>query len=98
MVIRYAILAALAAASVWAVMAVGARSGDWLAASTGQDGSQRDLALWLLAAIAALMMFSLGRFLILGRTPMVDGWYQEHKPWIYTILGGGLFYAAYCLM
>jgi hypothetical protein len=80
------------------VIAVGASSGEWLAASTGQDGSQRDLALSLLAAIAALMMFSLGRFLIFGRTPMVDGWYQEHKPWIYTILGGGLFYAAYCLM
>jgi hypothetical protein len=56
------------------------------------------LALWLLAAIAALMTFSLGRFLIFGRTPMVDGWYQEHKPWIYTVLGGALFYAAYCLM
>ena len=29
---------------------------------------------------------------------MVDGWYEEHKSWIYTILGGGLLYAAYCLM
>jgi hypothetical protein len=98
MVIRYAILAALAAISIWAVITVGASSGGWLVASTGQDGSQRDLALWLLAAIAALMTFSLGRFLIFGRTPMVDGWYQEHKPWIYTVLGGALFYAAYRLM
>ena len=29
---------------------------------------------------------------------MVDGWYEEHKSWIYTILGGGLLYAGYCLM
>jgi hypothetical protein len=98
MVIRYAILAALGAASIWALITVGANNSGWLLAGTGQAGSERDFALWLLAAIATLMTFSLGRFLILGRPPMVDGWYQGHKPWIYTILGGGLLYAAYCLM
>jgi len=98
MVIRYAILAALGAASIWALISVGVSNSGWLLAGTGQEGSDRDFALWLLAAIAALMTFSLGRFLIYGRTPMVDGWYQEHKPWIYTILGGGLLYAAYSLM
>ena len=98
MVMRYTILAALGAASIWALITVGANSSGWLLAGTGQDGSERDFAFWLLAAIAALMTFSLGRFLILGRTPMVDGWYQENKSWIYTILGGGLLYAAYSLM
>jgi hypothetical protein len=29
---------------------------------------------------------------------MVDGWYQERKQWIYTLLGGGLLYAVFYLM
>jgi hypothetical protein len=29
---------------------------------------------------------------------MVDGWYQDHKSWFYTILFGGLVYAAFYLM
>ena len=98
MVIRYTALAALGAASIWALITVGASNGQWLLADAGQAGSGRGIAFWLLAAIATLIAFSLGRFLILGRTPMVDGWYEEHKPWIYIMLGGGLLYAAYHLM
>jgi hypothetical protein len=51
-----------------------------------------------LAAIATLIAFSLGRFLVLGRTSMVDGWYEEHKQWVYVAVSGGLLYAAYRLM
>jgi len=98
MVIRYATLMALAAASIWALITVGASNGQWLLADAGEAGSGRGGAFWLLAAIAFAIAFSLGRFLILGRTQMVDGWYQDHKKWIYTILGGGLLYAAYHLM
>ena len=98
MVIRYATLAALAAVSIWALITVGASHGQWLLAGTDEAQGQGDTALWLLAAIAALMTFSLARFLVLGRPPIVDGWYEQHKPWIYVILGGGLLYAAYVLM
>ena len=98
MVTRYVTLTALAAVSIWALITVGASNGQWLLADAGETGSGQDAAFWLLAAIALAMAFSLGRFLILGRTHMVDGWYQDHKKWIYTILGGGLLYAAYHLM
>ena len=98
MVIRYATLAALGAASIWAVITIGASEGQWLLADTGLARGEGNIAYWLLAAIAMLIMVSLGRFLIFGRTPVVDGWYEEHKSWIYTILGGGLLYAGYCLM
>jgi hypothetical protein len=98
MVIRYTILAALGAASIWALITVGASHGGWLLAGTGEAGSEPDFGFWLLAVVATLITFSLGRFLVLGRPPMVDGWYQEQKPWIYIMLGGGLLYAAYCLM
>ena len=35
MVIRYATLAALGAASIWAVITIGASEGQWLLADTG---------------------------------------------------------------
>jgi hypothetical protein len=98
MVMRYTALAALGAASIWALLTVGASNGQWLVADAEQVGGEQGLFLVLLAAIAAVMMFSLGRFLVLGRPPMVDGWYAEHKHWIYVILGGGLLCAAYTLM
>jgi hypothetical protein len=97
MVIRYAALAALGAASIWALLTVGASNGQWLVADAEQVGGEQGLFLALLAVIAALMTFSLGRFLVSGRPPMVDSWYAEHKHWIYVILGGGLLYAAYVL-
>jgi hypothetical protein len=97
MVIRYAALAALGAASIWALLTVGASNGQWLMADAEQVGGEHGLFLLLLAIIAALMTFSLGRFLVLGRPPMVDSWYAQHKHWIYVILGGGLLYAVYAL-
>jgi hypothetical protein len=97
MVIRYATLAALAAASIWVLVTMGASNGQSLLADTGQAGNEREIVLVLLGAIAALMTFSLGRFLVLGRPPMVDGWYEQNKQWIYVILGGGVLFAAYVL-
>ena len=41
---------------------------------------------------------SLGRFVFFGLPSMVGGWYQEHKKWIYTLIGGGLLYAVFYLM
>jgi hypothetical protein len=98
MVIRYAALAALGAASIWGLVTVGASNGQWLLADAEQVGGEQGLFLGLLAVVAALMTFSLGRFLVLGRPPMVDSWYEQHKHWIYLILGGGLLYGAYVLM
>lgn len=97
MIVRYATLAALAAASLWVLLMVGASNGELLLADTGQAGNEREIVLVLLGAIAALMMFSLGRFLVLGRPPIVDGWYEQNKQWIYVILGGGVLFAAYVL-
>jgi len=56
------------------------------------------LKAWLLAAAATLITFSLCRFVIFALPSMVDGWYQEHKSWFYSILFGGLLYAALYLM
>lgn len=98
MVIRYAALAALGAASIWALIAVGASDGQWLLADAQELGGEQGIFLVLLAVIAALMTFSLGRFLVLGKPPMVDSWYEQNKHWIYVILGGGLLCAWYALM
>ena len=87
MVIRYAMLVALAAASVWAVFdCERAQHADvpGRRRPTGAGRSANDVAFWLLAAIATLITLSLCRFVIFGLPSMVDGWYQEHKQWIYT--------------
>jgi hypothetical protein len=103
MVMRYAILVALAAASVWALFDVSTVQAPMLlvdARHTGAApaGAPSDIAFWLLAVIATLITLSLCRFVIFGLPSMVDGWYQERKQWIYTILGGGLLYVVFYLM
>ena len=103
MVVRYAILVALAAASVRALFDVSASQAPMLLVDAGYTaaapaGTTSDIAFWLLAAIATLITLSLGRFVFFGLPSMVDGWYQEHKNWIYTLIGGGLLYAVFYLM
>ena len=98
MVIRYAMLVALAAASVWAVVTASASNGQWLLVDAGQGASQSDVAFWLLACIATLITLSLCRFVIFGLPSMFGGWYQEHKQWIYMLVCGGLLYAVFYLM
>ena len=98
MVIRYAMLAAIGAASVWAVITASANNSQWLLVDAGQGGGQSDAAFWLLAAIATLITLSLCRFVIFGLPSMFGGWYQEHKQWIYMLVCGGLLYAVFYLM
>jgi hypothetical protein len=102
MMMRYAILVALAAASVRALFDVGATEAPRFLVDAGNTGSApgapSDVAFWLLAAIATLIMLSLCRFVFFGLPSMVDGWYQERKQWIYTIVGGGLLYVVFYLM
>ena len=98
MVIRYAMLAAMGAASVWAVITASANNGRYLLVDAGQGGDQSDVAFWLLASIATLITLSLCRFVIFGLPSMFGGWYQEHKQWIYMLACGGLLYAVFYLM
>jgi len=103
MVIRYAMLVALAAASVWALFDVSAAQAPMFLVDAGQTGSgptgpSGDFAFWLLACVATLITLSLCRFVIFGLPSMVDGWFQENKHWIYTLIGGGLLYAVFHLM
>ena len=103
MMMRYAMLVALAAASVWALFDVSATQAPMLLVDAGHTGAgpagaPGDVAFWLLASIATLITLSLGRFVIFGLPSMVGGWYQEHKHWICTLLGGGLLYAVFYLM
>ena len=102
MIMRYAMLVAVTAASVWALFDVSATQAPALLADAGHTGSgptaaPSDVAFWLLAAIAALITLSLTRFVLFGLPSMVDGLYQEHKNWIYTLIGGGLLYAVFYL-
>jgi hypothetical protein len=97
MVVRYAMLAAVGAASIWAVLTASANSGQWLLVDAGQGGSQGDVAFWLLAAIAMLITLSLCRFVIFGLPSMFGSWYEQRKQWIYMIACGALIYGAFYL-
>ncbi|HEY6669999.1 MAG TPA: hypothetical protein VI075_03575 [Methyloceanibacter sp.] len=100
MVIRYAMLVALAAASVWALFDVSAARAPMLLVDAGYTAAAPTGAqtFWLLASIAILITLSLFRFVLFGLPSMVDGWFQEHKSWIYTLIGGGALYAVFYLM
>ncbi|HSD93359.1 MAG TPA: hypothetical protein VLB11_10090 [Methyloceanibacter sp.] len=98
MVMRYALLAAIGAASIWAVVNASANNGQWLLVDAGQGGSQGEIAFWLLAAFAALISLSLCRFMIFGLPSMFGTWYQERKQWIYTLACGALLYGVFYLM
>jgi hypothetical protein len=103
MVVRYAIMVGLAAASVRALFDASATQAPMLLVDAGHTaaapaGAPSDIAFWLLAAIATLITLSLGRFVFFGLPSMVDGWYQEHKNWVYALIGGGLLYAVFYLM
>jgi hypothetical protein len=98
MVVRYAMLAAVGAASIWAVITASANHSQWLLVDAGQGGSQGDVAFWLLAAIAALITLSLCRFVIFGLPSMFGSWYEQRKQWIYMIACGALLYGAFYLM
>ena len=95
---RYAMLVALATASIWAVINASASNGEVLLVDAGQGGGQSDVAFWLLACVATLITASLCRFVIFGLPSMFGGWYQEHKQWIYMLACGGLLYAVFYLM
>jgi hypothetical protein len=98
MLIRYAMLVALAASSVWAVINIGTSDAQVLLVNAGQSGQASDVAFWLLAAVATLISLSLCRFVVFGLPAMVDSWYQDHKSWFYAVLFGGLIYAGFYLM
>jgi hypothetical protein len=98
MVMRYAMLAAIGVASIWAVVTAGTNNGQWLLVDAGQGGSQGEIAFWLLAAIAALISLSLCRFVIFGLPSMFGSWYEQRKQWIYTLACGALLYGAFYLM
>jgi hypothetical protein len=98
MVMRYAMLIAVGAASIFAVINASTRNGQVFLVDAGQGGPQGDVGFWLLASIAMLITLSLCRFVTFGLPSMVDGWVQENKRWIYMLLCGGLLYGVFYLM
>jgi hypothetical protein len=98
MVMRYAMLAAIGAASIWAVVTASVNSGQWLLVDAGQGGNQADLAFWLLAAFAILISLSLCRFMIFGLPSMFGSWYEQRKQWVYTLACGALLYGVFYLL
>ena len=102
MVMRYAMLAAIGVASIWAVITASANNGQWLLVDVGHTaaapaGASSDIAFWLLAAVATLIALPLARFVIFDLPSMFGSWYQERKQWIYTLVCGGLLYGVFYL-
>ena len=98
MVLRYVFLIALATGSAWAALNVGASQAEVYLVDAGQSGlDPKTLHLWALGALAAIIGFSLCRFVIFGLPAMIESWYHGSKHWIYTLLFGaailGTFYA-----
>ena len=102
MLIRYAMLMVAAATAVWGAINLSASNARMFLVDAGQGATGSiaapNVSFWLLAGIAALITLSLCRFVIFGLPTMVDGWYQDHKPWLFTLIIGGLLYGFFYLM
>ena len=98
MVMRYAMLAAIGAASIWAVLTASVNNGQWLLVDAGQGASRSDVAYWLLAAFAILVTLSLCRFVIFGLPSIFGSWYEQCKQWICVLACGALIYGVFYLM
>lgn len=99
MVMRYAMLAALAVASLYAVISVGETSGQRILVDAGQGVENPNaIGFWVLGGIAALTGLSLVRFVIFGIPTMLGGWYRSNKEWLYTLVLGGAICGMFYLM
>ena len=99
MVLRYVFLIALATGSVWAALNVGASQAEVYLVDAGQSGlDPKTLHLWALGALAAIIGFSLCRFVIFGLPAMIESWYHGSKHWIYTVIFGAAILGAFYFM
>jgi hypothetical protein len=98
MLIRYAILVALAASSVWCLIVVSRMSGgEMLLSDAGQSGAPINVNFWLLASVAMLITLSLFRFLVFGLPALVDACFKDTRTWSYLLVLGGLIYGVFYL-
>ncbi|MGH6734687.1 MAG: hypothetical protein ACRECX_01205 [Methyloceanibacter sp.] len=100
MLMRYIMLMGAAAAALWGAVNLGAGNAGMYLVDAGHTSSigQGNLWLWALGGVAALMTLSLLRFVIFGLPSMMDGWFQQNKSWLYTVIIGGMIYGAFYLM
>ena len=96
---RYAMLVGVVAAAVWGAVNLGTSNAGVFLVDAGQTGSvgQSNASLWILGAVAALVTLSLLRFVIFGLPSMMDGWFQQNKSWIYTLVIGSVIYGVFYL-
>ncbi|HEX7531944.1 MAG TPA: hypothetical protein VF340_01780 [Methyloceanibacter sp.] len=97
MLVRYAMLLAMAGSAVWGLVVVSnSDGGRMLLADVGQ-GDSGGTSFWLLACIATLITLSLFRFVVFGLPSMLDQWYGDKRSWIYAFMIGGALYGMFYL-
>ena len=82
MLIRYAMLVALAASAVWAVISLSTSGAQLLLADAGQSGQASDVA------AAVVFLTSPPAEFITGQTLYVDGGLLSQIPWPYPVERG----------
>ncbi len=98
MLVRYALLVALAASSLWGLIEVSKTSGaEMLLTDIGQSGTPVNVSFWLLASIAMLITLSLFRFVVFGLPGLIDACFKDTRTWSYLLLLGGLIYGVFYL-
>jgi hypothetical protein len=98
MLVRYAMLVALAASSIWGLIVVSKMSGtEMLLTNVGQSGTPVNVSFWLLASVAMLITLSLFRFVVFGLPALVDACFQDTRTWSYLLVLGGLIYGVFYL-
>jgi hypothetical protein len=81
MLMRYAMMVAVAATAVWGAVNLGTTNAGLYLVAAGHTGSVGQ-----------------SRFAIFGLPSMMDGWFQQNKSWLYTVVIGGAIYGVFYLM
>ena len=86
-VLRYAFLLALGAASIFAFISATAVTGQMLIVGSGHSiQNPQDLGIWVMAGMAALSAVSLVRFVFSGIPAMARRWYGDNRDKLFALV------------
>ena len=96
MVMRYATIAGIAAATVYGAINLGASGTGLMLVDAGQGGLGANAPVWLFAMVVGAAVYSICREATVSVPPAIEAWAGENKNWLFA--GSALLVlAAYAL-
>lgn len=99
LLLRYAVLIALAAASLAAVVDASTATGEkMLVDAGGLGGVPGGMAFWIVTAMALASAASICKFVVAGIPSMMRDWFESNKDRVFTFALGAALCAVFMLV